>query len=283
MEVDVAKDNINARVLNAKRLLHTWLATPSNFGPLFTAASAIGPVVDQLIKSSYIFQFNLPAPLVQRFGSLGNVWFLYRCNGIRYGQKPIQSLAYGMAVSQGPNQEACGSRLVYGNAGGYATSVQRRAADVNTSFFENIRLYREGLASQPWIPLESTRVRLVQRFSSRGGATRELGSGDTRSDAFYAPATVVWGMKDPALNFAAVADGVEKCMMPGSHILTVRRAGHWVPAERAGIEVLGKTIAWVLQGAEVVAPGGRLEKRPLSGWLDAEVPPDVEWNLTLEK
>lgn len=295
MQVEIAKENMESHVSNANRLFRLWFNQPRNIQPLLAAASAIGPVVRQFIKSSYIFQFNLPALIVRRFGSLGNVWFLRKVNLMRLrldkgvssisnpSLKVLPGLTHGMAESLGPNELACKTTIGDGDGRAYPSSVHERAASVNTAFFENVRLYREGLAFQPWIPLNHTRARLEQIPSKKKG--KENGSRNTNvfSNTFQTPATVLWGMGDAALSYDVVASGIEKCMTPNSQIITMPHVGHWVPADPRGVALLVKIIEWTLQNGEARDASGQAHKESLRSTLEAKAPRHVEWNMIVEK
>lgn len=245
--------------------------------------------------------FNLPAPLANSFGTLGNYWFLRLAHASARGKRRIEGpeAAEHLASSLGPGVEQCrtgGSdaheeverrRHVLGRTVGhqphtlipphpkrptradpttgpsqYPPSVAQRARSGGWS--TKIRLYREGLATQPWHKTPSTLQALQHLSQQRGTAPARPSGADALAQgppgALLAPTTVVWGARDVALDGRIALDGVRDYLCAGGQVVLLARCGHWVPCDGAGVGVLEEAVRWAAEGGEAGALGERVER-----------------------
>jgi len=158
-----------------------------------------------------------------------------------------------LAATLGPSLEVCGT-------GGYSRSVTARAQAWGGMFPEAIRLYREKLATQPWIVSPETRHMLATLPSSKYNANSNELPGKEIDGALKAPTTVIWGNADPALDARIMVNGIDQYMGAGSQVVMLESVGHWVPAEEAGGKVVVKIVEAVLKG--------ELRKEELEGRLE---------------
>lgn len=56
----LAEANVRSRLVSAKQMLKTWLTNPLNLRLFRRAFSNVWPLIRQIVKSGYVFVFNLP-------------------------------------------------------------------------------------------------------------------------------------------------------------------------------------------------------------------------------
>lgn len=240
-----------AHLKSSRQMLHTWLQHPRSLGLLKNALWTISPILSQARKSGYIFVFNLPRPFANYAGRMGGMWFLRLLHKLsRYpGKLTRLEAADCMAGSLGPGAVQCDPRN-FGDVSEahYPTSVNRRTHDGGWS--EKIRLYREGLAFSPWTKSLELIVRLSElepstsRRSSSGAGLFDFGP----KGCLNAPVTVVYGRLDPAFDPRMALEGMVDYLARGSQVVVLEKGGHWLPAERAGANVLEECVRWALDG-----------------------------------
>lgn len=207
------------------------------------AISTVSPLLRQLIRSGYAFVFNLPLPLVDLAGSMGNFWFLRTCHRVAAGKDhPFEDhdAAEAMATSQGPGVYELKSATARQEA--YPESVRKRAS--SGGFTEKIRYYRDGLFSTPWIKSLETLASLYAIGESPGLFDAEP------KGAFKAKTTMVWGLMDRAIDYKIALLGIGEYMLRGSQVVALPRTGHWTPTEKAGSRAFETVIEWAAAGEE---------------------------------
>lgn len=247
-------------------MLRTWVHQPLNLYLLNNAFNALFPVLSQLRRSFYVFCFNLPWPLHLFFSTFGNYWFLRVLHSLtkgslRRGDKLIGRLqpkeaGESMATTTGPGTEQIGTTLSNSNglAIKYGESVRKRIFDRGMS--EKIRLYREDLFEKKWEKSLEVTAALFEITTANSKY-----SSVTRPDGYMnSPITLLLGQYDAAFNLQLSLNNIKEFLIPGSHVLTVKGAGHWLPIEPMGRDILVKTILWTLEAEQ----GGKRSDAPFA-------------------
>lgn len=231
-------------------MLKTFAHRPiSSRSLLRKGLGALSPLASQLRRSGYVFVFNLPLPLVAWAGSMGNVWFLRVCHQVAAGNEyPFErkDAAEAMASSQGPGLAQLSTSTASNET--YPESVRRRAS--SGGFTEKIRYYRDGLYFQPWVKSLETLSSLYtigpnHRSSSGAGLFEGEPAGSLK-----ARTTVVWGLRDQAIDHRIGLQGVGDYLPKGSQVITLPRTGHWTPNRGVGREALEKVVEWAAHGEQ---------------------------------
>jgi len=211
------------------------------------------PYLSQIVlRSSYIWAFNLPASLIRPLGTVGNMWFLRLIARAANGQPEngeSESVVKSFAEILGPNTSAASS-------GSYDNSVRLRAADPNGRFFESIRLYREGLTSGVWeqsSEIKDARALLTSNSSSLASDRESTLSASQPQGGLKVPLTMLWCIEDVALDHHICVDGIEDYVCEDSIIVKFkgekgRKIGHWVPVTAP--DELARAIEWVSNGKQ---------------------------------
>ena len=238
-------------------MARTWVHSPLNFRPLRRAFSNLSPLFKQVIKSGYIFVFNLPYPLANVIGTLGDFWFFRYLNAVSQHADPAKPLegTYGaemLASSVGPSIRECQSAVNASDLA-YPDSVRRRAAR-SGGWFEKLRVYREGLAFRPWEKSLETLWDLnqIQQRAGRRRSSSGTGLFDTSpKGSIKAPTTVLWGKSDVAIENSIAIDGMRDYFgVKSSQLILLSSCGHWVPLEKQGIPVFEEVINWAITGEQ---------------------------------
>ena len=206
------------------------------------------------LRSSYIWAFNLPPPLIRPLGTVGNMWFLRfiakQANGTSEdGESDV--VVRSLAEILGPNRDAAGSDV----NSAYHSSVHERAGALNVRFFESLRLYREGLASGLWE--QSSKVKAARALlttTSPPKATNDTSNtlaATQPTHALKVPLTMLFCIEDHALDYRICVDGVEDYLCEDSVVLKFkakkgRRIGHWTPITAS--DELTRAVKWVAGG-----------------------------------
>jgi pimeloyl-ACP methyl ester carboxylesterase len=244
-------------------MLHTWLRNPLDLKLLRRVFSNAFPLFRQIVKSGYVFIFNLPRPLANSIGTVGDHWFLRYLNAVSTHPDPPKPLpgthgAEMLAGSIGPSMKEC----VSSGKGDleYPRSVRERAQ--NGAWFEKIRVYRDGLAFAPWEKSLETLWDLtqIQQVKSRRRSSSGAGLFDTGPEgSLKAPVTVIWGKSDVAIENSIAIEGIRDFFgVKGSQLIMIQKCGHWTPVERQGAPVFEEVIAWAA-GGEVGSLKDRLD------------------------
>ena len=277
--------NINTRLQAASHMLSAWKRGPNNLRLLSKAFANIKPVLKQIVKSGYIFVFNLPRPLSDALGALGDHWMLRLINAATVSPDPKQPLdgshgAESLASSVGPGPKQCALRQPADNTAPpvsgpsdkstscslplyYGDAVGRRARSGGWS--EKLRLYRDGCLTRPWTKSLEVMWCLNQLENSDEVLIRRRSSGSTAGlfevgpeGVLGAPTTVIWGREDVAIENCIAIEGLGDYFgVRGSQLVVIGRCGHWTPLERLGAPVFDAVLEWTLAG----------ERVPLKRWL----------------
>jgi hypothetical protein len=234
-------------------MLHTWIRNPLDFRILRRVFSNASPIFRQVVKSGYIFIFNLPRPMANLVGTVGDYWFIRYLNAISTHPDPPQPLpgAHGaemLAGSVGPSMEECVTK----GAGEliYSDSVRQRAQ--TGGWLEKIRVYREGLAFSTWNKSLETLWDLtqIQQVKGRRRSSSIAPLFDTGPEgSLKAPTTVIWGKRDIAIENSIALDGFRDFFgCKSSQVIRIQKCGHWTPVEKQGAPVFEEVIAWAAGG-----------------------------------
>jgi pimeloyl-ACP methyl ester carboxylesterase len=208
------------------------------------------------VKSGYVFVFNLPYPLANVIGNVGDFWWYRYLNAVSTHPDPPKPLsgAHGMellASSVGPSTRECG--IVFDDSHpelAYSYSVRERASTGGSQ--EKITYYRHGLAFSPWEKSLETLWELNQLQEQ--DSSRRSSSGDALFDtgpegSLKAPATIIWGKSDIALETSLALEGFKDFFAsPSSQVIQIRRCGHWTPLEKQAVHIFEEVIVWTLGG-----------------------------------
>ncbi|KAF1979357.1 alpha/beta-hydrolase [Bimuria novae-zelandiae CBS 107.79] len=244
-----AYSNATAKLASAKQMLHTYSRQPLRLSLLKNAFKTLQPVLNQLKRSYYIFIFNLPSPLATFAATFGNYYFLHALHRAANKRRPLTPKQAGeaMASSVGPGAP----QLDEPNAYPHASALKARLS--NNGMREKLRLYREGLARGVWEKSIETVVALseVQASSTRGSGGAGTGLfDDGPPGALKAPATIIYGLEDPAFEKRLALDGIGDYLARDSQVLALERAGHWLPLEEVGSKVVEEVVVWALEGEQ---------------------------------
>ncbi|KAK5167150.1 uncharacterized protein LTR77_007880 [Saxophila tyrrhenica] len=194
-------------------------------GWLRSARDEIGCVGSQLLKSHYIFLFNLPFFSARRFPSIMR-YLLNWC--YKKASKHDGSLSSTYAASLGPSVAQCheeASKSVYS-----ASVLARAMAQPDAIWDERIRLYRERLASGRWT-----------RASNSAHSPALPGRRYIRC-----PSTVLFGIRDEALDPSIFMEGIDDYVRPTSGYkglaVSIQGVGHWSPLHPLGADVLEQVL-----------------------------------------
>lgn len=234
-------------------MLHTWIRKPLSIRLLKTAYHTLSPVLGQLGRSFYIFAFNLPLPLATTFATMGNFWLLKVMHKAAAGligpdgkfkkDFDVDVAADWLAMSTGPSSAQFTS---FGNLS-YPESARRRTKDYGMS--EKIRIYRETVGLGVWEKSLETIVALSEIPATKRGSRAGLFE-DGPPGALQAPATFVLGKRDMAFERSLCWDGIDDYLTRKSQVLTIEKAGHWLPHEELGSKVIEECVEWALRGEE---------------------------------
>ena len=279
---------IRSLLATARRSWYTYTEAPVTQTQLLTPAKqSLGLIGTQLLKSNYIFIFQLPFRIAHYLPSVSRYLLSVTHRLAHRERDPLRTrlppglAARATAASNGPSAAAAQTRTADG--GSYGASVVRRAQS-DGDWDQRILVYKQGLASRRWThsaavkaflssgssPSSSTfaagdaaandspLVSGAQVLTSRLDPSRAVPANSPAQDlaGFKVPATVLFGMKDPALDPRVVLDGIEAYFAPGSqggrqdksHVLKMAKCGHWSPVEEEGREVLGSVLKWMVEG-----------------------------------
>jgi pimeloyl-ACP methyl ester carboxylesterase len=280
---DLAKANAGGKIASATRMLKLWAHAPTNMSPLRQAFSSARPILIQLLKSGYIFTYNLPRPFVFLLGGIGDHWLIRLLNGFAAGPNPAAPLPgirglEVLASSLGPSKvefsfDPSKQKLANGDSSEqfeYPASIYRRTT--SGGFMEKVRIYREGLIWKRWEKSLETLWELSQLDQARESSGSSTGSGRRRSSSkvglfdlgppgsFRAPITVVWGQDDVAIESCLALDSMPDYFgMHGSHLVKLADVGHWVPLDEKGAEAWIDIVDWSVRG-EVGSLKERLQR-----------------------
>ncbi|EFE35589.1 uncharacterized protein ARB_05632 [Trichophyton benhamiae CBS 112371] len=209
---------------------------------------ALAPVLRQLKKSQYIFVFHLPVPLVRYVGHGGNYSFLRAIHELAAGKTAeftVRDAQEAMASTLGPSIEELKTKTAEGET--YSESVRIRAEQGN--FKDTTSYYRHGAVSGPWHKSLET-ISALHSICPDERRRTSCGTGvfDPAPGALKANATMLWGMKDPAIDNHLALDGIADRLIQGSQVIVLPRSGHFTPMEVEGRGALEETVLWAVNG-----------------------------------
>jgi hypothetical protein len=217
---------------------------------LSKAIKTLTPVLRQLLLSGYVFVFQLPLPLVRYVGSGGNYSFLKGVHKIAHGELRDYSMldaTESMASTLGPSAEECKTET--SDHERYPESVIKQRASGN--FVNMASYYRHGTAVARWS--KSVESIATLHGLSRGSELRRMSSraavfDDGPKGSLKANATILWGLKDDALERQLCLDGISDYLVHNSQVITLPRSGHFTPTEQESRLALQKAIEWAVGG-----------------------------------
>jgi len=267
-------------------MLNTWAHNPFNWRPLSKVWPSARPILNQLRRSGYIFAFTLPWPLPIILGHVGDFWMFRLLNAFGESTNPTQPLSGvqgwdTLAGSLGPGFDELNTELSPDGrsvdpldpdeALKYPISVTSRVS--TGGWFEKLKLYRDGLATNRWnkslqcvwdlnqieqvhnsvtsskspdAPAASGSTQ-TRRSSSVSRSVGVLDSGPRGS--LGAATTVIWGAKDIALNTTLSTEGISDYFgMRDSHLVVLPHLGHWTQLDKVGASVWQAVIIWAVEG-----------------------------------
>lgn len=208
------------------------------------------PVLRQVALSGYVFSLQLPLPFVRLQGSSGDLALVRMIHKMAHGpvgDYTVKNAAESMAGSLGPSVEEGSSET--SDHEKYSDNVVRQP--FSEKFVHMTHYYRQGAGVRHWNKSIETITGLhglgrgndLGRRSSRSGVFDEGPKG-----ALKAPATVVWGLNDDALDPRLNFDGIGDYLVHNSQVITLPRSGHFTPIEQESGPALLKIVEWAVAG-----------------------------------
>ena len=249
-------------VSNAKPFFSSWTSHPWQLSSLKSAFRAIDPVLQQLLKSSYvcfapipephpstkrlinsqIFMFNLPFPLPVLSPALKHLVTLCQRDISRHQIPPAEMVV----AAQGPC--AADSTSLTADGYSYGQSVSTRASNKSGAWTQRIRLYREGLGTARWTPNSATEAYFVGSGKGANGAAQRRGQ-------FNYPLTIIFGLDDLAFDIRVVLNGIEDFFLLAkkaatqeqrSHVVRLPGQSHWFFGQKNGARIVEETLLYLL-------------------------------------
>ncbi|KAF2717925.1 alpha/beta-hydrolase [Polychaeton citri CBS 116435] len=274
ISIELAAKNIRERVSSAYHNYKKWFTSGFDDEISQRASDDLQPVLTQLRKSHYIFMFQSFLPVGDLFPSAMQFMVNACHNMVLHPLKQVSELtstalkARHMAASEGPGIPEC---FEHGMDPNYGWSVKLRAkAQLAGHWNERIRLYSDGLAFDSW--------NASSEISHYTNAPDTSQSADGVTSLFQYPISIIFGMKDTALDYRIAIDGIEDYFREqpddsptvdpkhDNHILRLRDCGHWTPLESDGAAVLEGLLRWELQEDA----SGKGEYKSLASFLQRE-------------
>lgn len=173
IQTPLAMNNMSTRLASAQRMIHTWMQEPLRLTLLRNAFRTVEPILSQLRKSSYIFAFRLPVPLIRIVSRLTGTTYLgvvhtVAAQGLAQSA-PSQKSTYtaeALASSLGPGPEQCVAPPTASSSSSsdtkttsvdtsasslaYAPSVAARARSPTLAWLNQTAYYRDGVGVHRW-------------------------------------------------------------------------------------------------------------------------------------
>lgn len=225
------------------------------------AWDCVKPILVQFRKSYYVLVFTLPLPLrtilpaAFRAGdhffhrALSHMAVTGSAPGVIRKGVDVEAVKRGkcayLAGALGPNAEVFGTKTEDGTT--YSTNVQQRTqrrggwGNVQT---DSLEYYRGGIASGRWRMSEVVK----KSYEPLGGETKDTTKKEGKKSRLTKPVTIIWGKRDPALDWRVMVEGVEAWSEEWVKVRYLRWTGHWGPCEEngVGVEALGEELVGVL-------------------------------------
>ncbi|KAI7256383.1 hypothetical protein KC343_g3645 [Hortaea werneckii] len=260
MHLPHGRARLSNQVTKCNGLLAQWKQDPLN--SLQKGWQELRPVKNQLMKSSYIFMFNLPYPL-QLLSTALEFLVNYCHRQIAPTKRRIHVIS---AASNGPSEAEAASRNAAGQT--YGPSVLRRAkTDPPGDWLQRIRIYREGLATRSWKPCEAVLPYVPSK--------EEVSKSERKAGKLRYPTTIVFGLDDLAFDINIALDGIED-FFPSedevggrrSHVVWLKGQGHWFFTQPQGAVVLERVMFSLLEKGDGGGLQGDLAREADQGGVD---------------
>lgn len=170
-------------------------------------------------------------------------FIIVTCHGVA-GPRPYHIPVRDWAASLGPGVHECGGHdhavPTYGRS-----VIARAAYAPNRTWDERIGLYKNGLIRTPW----TRRIRSKKGQASTG--IEPIDEGQIRCHT-----TVVFGLKDEALDHRIAVDGMSDFISPQANgdckgqVITMESVGHWSPLHPLGSRIIEEVLLRRITGAE---------------------------------
>lgn len=238
---------------------------------LCKALEKMKPIFRQIVASGYIFALQLALPIVRLQGSSGDRAFLRTIHRLSHGIDATPSakdIAEGMSGCLGPS-------LKQGTT--ETTTSERYSEDVfeqsdGEKYISMTNYYRHRTSTDRWE--KSSEIITELHSISNGGDIRPKSShagifNNGPEGSLKAKATIVWGLKDFALNTHLNLNGIADYLSKDSQVITLPGADHFTPIEKESRVVLQKIVEWAVAGevgdvgliAKAVYPGAEVTTR----------------------
>jgi pimeloyl-ACP methyl ester carboxylesterase len=231
-----AHEQIEDRLSRGGQLISSW--------QLGEAAKVVAPVFRQLGMSGYTYMLTLPYPPGRIIPWLSD-GLIKAAHDLEYQHMPTKAPdveATRLAMAYGPSERECLESNADGM--GYGSSVLARSRTLPPGDWEGrCCYYGQGLLRDPWTPSYPGFVQPPERHTSRAGSVRK----------FNYPVSVIFGLRDVALNPPIMLDGIDQCFFddPKGEKSTITRlpdCGHWSVLEDAGSQAIEEVLASLLAG-----------------------------------
>lgn len=164
------------------------------------------------------------------------------------GEYTVRDAAESMANCMGPSAEECNTETA--DQQKYPDSVIQER-DFPANFVHMTGYYRDGAGIAQWSKSVETIAALhglsgdsdLRRRSSRAGVFDEGPTGSLKASA-----TIVWGLRDFALDRNLSLDGIGDYLVYNSQVITLPRAGHFTPIEQESRIAIAKVVEWAVAG-----------------------------------
>lgn len=264
------RDNIYLSIESASKMFKTFLKEPwRSRHVLCKSIKALAPVLRQLKYSQYVFLFHLPMPLVRYVGHGGKYSFLKAIHKVAAGETgefTTRDAQEAMASTLGPSIEELKTKTAGGET--YSESVRIRAEQGN--FKDTVSYYRHGALSDPWHKSLET-ISALHSICPDERRRTSCGTGlfDPAPGALKANATILWGLKDPAIDNHLALEGIADRLVQGSQVIVLPQSGHFTPMEVESRGAFGEAVLWAVKGETgdvgqavlSVYPGARVAAR----------------------
>ncbi|KAL4803029.1 Alpha/Beta hydrolase protein [Aspergillus unguis] len=203
-------------IKNFKRHIKLLPTLLSHFRPL-KACRVASLLIRQVWRLAYVCTFDLPELFL---GYILGVWndaavlrgLMHIANRRNYDFNLVEALAASLGPDVAMATSTSAGKVRYGS------TILHRATSSAALLWNMTGLYRNGVLRGQWTRPE---VEITEPASQ-------------------APATVIWGLSDHVMESEICLDGLADSgfLAPGSEVITLPRAGHWVPLETECIPVL---------------------------------------------
>lgn len=160
----------------------------------------------------------------------------------------VRDSAEAMANCMGPSADECTTET--NDHQKYPDSVIRERS-FPANFVHMTSYYRDGTGIARWSKSVETVAALhslnqnsnLRRRSSRAGVFDEGPAGSLKTSS-----TIVWGLKDRALDRNLNLDGISDYLVHNSQVFTLPRTAHYTPVEQESRVALAKVVEWAIAG-----------------------------------